>query len=236
MQVRRRVVTGLCVAAVAVLAAAGQASTTKASTGIQTYTVSPGDTLTSIAAHYGTSVNAIAWVNKISNRNVVVIGRKLTIPAASSSGSSAGSGHPRGVLPAKLQAHPERLALRPTFARWAAYYGVPADLLEATAWIESGWQTSVVSKTGAMGVGQLQPATVDLTRLMIGIQLDPASANDNIRMSARFLRYLLDSTGNDVPVSLAAYYQGLRSVRSRIVLPETLLYVANILAIRPAFA
>jgi soluble lytic murein transglycosylase-like protein len=236
MQVRRRVVTGLCVAAVAVLATAGQASTTKAGAGTQTYTVRPGDTLTSIAAQYGASVNAIATANKISNRNVVVIGRKLTIPAGSGSGSSGSSGHPRGVLPAKLQAHPERVTLRPTFARWASHYGVPADLLEATAWIESGWQTSVVSKTGALGVGQLQPATVDFTRLLIGIRLDPASANDNIRMSARFLRYLLDSTGNDVPVSLAAYYQGLRSVQSRVVLPETLLYVANILAVRPAFA
>ncbi len=235
---RPRLVTCLCVAAIAVLAAAGQASTTKANAAAQTYVVRPGDTLTSIASRYGSSVNAIATANGIRNRNVVVIGRTLTIPAGSggTSGSTTSSGYRRGVLPAKLQAHPDRLAMRPLFVRWGATYGVPADLLEATAWIESGWQTSVVSKTGAMGVGQLEPATVDVTRLLIGIRLDPASANDNIRMSARFMRYLLDHTGNDVPVSLAAYYQGLRSVSSGVVLPETLLYVANILAVRPAFA
>ena len=78
-----------------------------------------------------------------------------------------------------------------------------------------------------MGIGQLQPATVDFTRMLIGIQLDPNSANDNIRMSAWFLRYLLDRTGNNVSVSVAAYYQGLRSVTTGRRVAETLLYVAT---------
>jgi len=227
--VSRRGTTALCVLAIAALAVAGQASTTKASTS-QTYVVKRGDTLTSIAARYGTTVTAIANANNIRNRNVVVIGRRLTLPGGQSSSSRRS-----GVLPAKLQAHPERLAFRPIFEKWAANYGVPADLLEAIAWIESGWQTSVVSKTGAMGIGQLQPATVDFTRSLIGIKLDPKSANDNIRMSARFVRYLLDRTGNNVSVTLAAYYQGLRSVSTGRVLSETLLYVANVLAVRPSF-
>ncbi len=226
----RRVTTTLCVLAIAALAAAGQASTTKASAS-QTYVVKPGDTLSSIASHYGTTVTAIANANNIRNRNVVVIGRRLTIPAGAGSSS-----HRPGVLPAKLQAHPERVALRPLFVKWASHYGVSADLLEAIAWIESGWQSSVVSKTGAVGIGQLQPATVEFTRALIGIKLDPTSANDNIRMSARFLRYLLDRTGNNVNVTLAAYYQGLRSVTTGPVLAETMLYVANVLAVRPSFA
>ena len=193
----------------------------------------PGDTLSSIADHFGTSAASIASANHLQNRNVVVVGRHLTIPAAAT-GTTVG--YSRGVLPAKLRAHPDRLALRPLFVKWGAHYGVPADLLEATAWIESGWQTGVVSKTGAIGVGQLQPATIDFVRLLVGMRLNPYSANDNIRMSARFMRYLLDRTNNNVALSLAAYYQGLRSISTRPVLPDTMQYVAAITAVRPAFA
>jgi len=228
--VTRRRATALCVVVVAALALSGQAATTKAPAGPKiTYVVQRGDTLTSIAARFGTTTQAIATANGIRNRNVIVIGRPLTIPAGE------GSSHLPGNLPAKLRAHPDRVALRPTFQKWAGQYGVPADLLQAVAWIESGWQTGVVSKTGAVGVGQLQPTTVDLVRRMLGTNLDPGSASDNIRMSARFLRYLLDRTSNNVNVALAAYYQGLRSVSTKPVLAETMLYVANVQAVRSSF-
>jgi soluble lytic murein transglycosylase-like protein len=218
--VRRLVAVVLAVAA---LGAAGQFGTA--------YTVRKGDTLSSIAARFGTTPAAIAKANALRNPNVVVIGRKLTIPAATST-----PGAPRaGRLPVKLVAHPDRLALRPSFEHWAAHYGVPADLLEALAWVESGWQRTVVSKTGAVGIGQLQPATVDHVRLLIGLKLDPYNADQNIRMSARFLRFLLDSTGGDVSTTLAAYYQGLRSVRTGPILGETKQYVATVLALRPNF-
>jgi soluble lytic murein transglycosylase-like protein len=126
--------------------------------------------------------------------------------------------------------------LRPLFVWWGTRYGVAPDLLQALAWIESGWQTNVVSRTWAIGIGQLEPATIDFTRALIGLPLNPLVASDNIRMSARFLRLLLDRTGNNVPLSLAAYYEGLKNVQNRVVLPNTLLYVAAILAVRPSFA
>jgi soluble lytic murein transglycosylase-like protein len=215
---------------IALLAFGGQAATTSASVAGQTYVVRPGDTLSSIAARYGTTSGAIARANRIRNPNVIVIGRKLAIPAGTTTSGSSGG------YPAKLLAHPERLALRPSFERWSAKYGVPTDLLEALAWVESGWQTTVVSRTGATGVGQLMPATVDHVRLLIGIKtLDPANADDNIRMSARFLRYLLDGTGGDANLALAAYYQGLRSVRTSPILGETKQYVATVVAYRPFF-
>jgi soluble lytic murein transglycosylase-like protein len=230
--VSRRLTTALCVLAVAALAFAGQSATTRStSSGSQTYVVKPGDTLSSIASRYGTTVSAIAFANALRNPNVIVIGKRLTIP-----GRQQASAQRQSVLPAKLRAHPERARLRPVFQWWAARYGVAPDLLQAIAWIESGWQANVVSRTGAIGIGQLMPATVVFTRALIGVQLNPTAANDNIRMSARFLRYLLDRTGNNVPVSVAAYYQGLRSVSSGVKLPDTLLYVAAILAVRPSFA
>ena len=51
-------------------------------------------------------------------------------------------------------------------------------------------------------------------------------------MGTRFLRYLLDSNGGSVDRALASYYQGLRSVRERGMLPETERFVANVKALR----
>ena len=218
-------------AAIAALALVGQVATSagSATASSPTYVVQRGDTLSAIASRFGTTSGAIARANRITNPNVVVIGKRLTIPSGASGPRSSG-------LPAKLLAHPERVTLRPNFERWAAHYGVPADLLEALAWVESGWQRTIVSPTGAVGIGQLQPATVDHVRLLIGNKaLDPTNADDNIRMSARFLRFLLDRTGGDTSTTLAAYYQGLRSVTTSPILGETKQYIATVLAFRPFF-
>jgi LysM repeat protein len=197
-----------------------------------TYTVRAGDTLASIASRHSTSVSAIVSANKLKNPNVVVIGTRLAIPSGSGGGSS---GSATG-LPAKLKAHPERLALQPSFDRWAARNGIPADLLKALCWIESGWQTGVVSSTGAVGIGQLMPDAVTHMRSVIGVPtLNPRVPEDNIRMSARLLHTLLDQTGGDVRTAVASYYQGPRSVREIGLLPETKSYVEAVLAFRPRF-
>jgi LysM repeat protein len=44
------------------------------------YTVAPGDTLGSIARRNGTSVDALASINNLENRNSLRIGQKLIIP------------------------------------------------------------------------------------------------------------------------------------------------------------
>ncbi len=50
-----------------------------------TYTVQPGDTLGSIAAQYGVSVNAIMQANHLTNPNMLSLGQKLIIPIRKSS-------------------------------------------------------------------------------------------------------------------------------------------------------
>jgi LysM repeat protein len=44
------------------------------------YIVQPGDTLSEIAQHYSTSVEAIAQANGIANPNLVFPGQRLSIP------------------------------------------------------------------------------------------------------------------------------------------------------------
>ena len=69
-----------------------------------------------------------------------------------------------------------------------------------------------------------------------GAHLDPGVPADNIRMSARFLRYLLDRCNGDPGHALAAYYQGFRSVAEQGPKPHTVVYVADVLALRKKFS
>lgn len=195
-----------------------------------TYTVRPGDTLSGIALQHGTSVAALAAANGLADPDRVRHGTTLTIPAA----GTATAGGATADLPARLRESPARQAHIATFDRWAAANGVPADLLKAMTWLESGWQNDVVSSTGAVGIGQLMPDTVDFMELLIGADLDPDVVEDNIRMSARYLRWLLDrfSTTSD---ALAGYYQGPTSVERQGLLAETETYVADVLALRRRF-
>ena len=124
------------------------------------------------------------------------------------------------------------MALIPQFQWWAGRYGLDPGLLMSLAWLESGWQNGVVSPAGAIGIGQLLPDTVHfLTTQVMHTPLDPADPGSNIRMSARYLKWLLDQTGGDVTKSLAAYYQGLRAVNQRGVLPESSVYASTVLTI-----
>ena len=190
------------------------------------YVVRTGDNLETIAKRNGTTVAALASANKILNPNLVIIGTKLKIPAASSS-----------TLPGRLAAHPDRLALAPRFDYWAKVYGVPPDLLKGLAWYESGWQNNVVSSTGAVGVGQLEPFTSDFVskQLLNNPALSPKKVDDNIRMSARFLRFLLDRVGGAPGLALAAYYQGLRMTQQGRFFDDTKTYIAGVSAARRQF-
>lgn len=201
-----------------------------------TVVVATGDTLTAIAARAGTTVAAIVQANGLRDPDHVLAGSHLVVPSGPASTGGATSGAP-GSLPPALVAHPDRLVLRPLFQRWAATFNVPAPLLEAMCWWESGWQASVVSSTGAVGVCQLEPATVAALRAQLHVPaLDPASASDNIEMSAAYVHDLLAATGGDERLALAGYYQGLASVRQIGMLLVTQRYVQGILAYSPAFS
>lgn len=139
---------------------------------------------------------------------------------------------PAGALPPSLEAQPRRLRLLPVFRRWATVCAVPAALVEATCWWESGWQQNVVSVTGAVGVCQIEPAAAQTVRgLLDDNSLDPRSSSDNIEISAAYLRWLLDETGGRQDLTLAGYYQGLTSVRQHGILPVARPYVVGITAL-----
>jgi len=80
---------------------------TPASAPATQYTVGGGDTLSGIAARYGVSVDQLAQANGIADRNRIMPGQVLRIPA--------GAGNPSPPLPAPV----------PRATRVPVYYGVP---------------------------------------------------------------------------------------------------------------
>jgi N-acetylmuramoyl-L-alanine amidase len=218
----------------------------------QTVVVRLGDTLSAIAARTHTTVRALVAANGITNPNRIVAGTVLRLPvstmalasysaplASGGSGASSGSGAANpGALPTGLRAHPERVALVPAFKQAAAAAGVPAALLQAMCWWESGWQANVVSSTGAIGVCQLEPATVDFVRTVLLHQpsLDPSVASQNITLGATYLAYLVRAAGGSQQLALAGYYAGLASVLKHGMSPATKNYVDGITAYIRIFA
>jgi soluble lytic murein transglycosylase-like protein len=132
---------------------------------------------------------------------------------------------------------PAQLALVPLFRAAAAEFGVPPDLLMALAYQESRWRAGVVSRAGAIGVGQLLPTTATwvATELIRQPGLDPRNPQDNIRMSARFLRFLIDLMQGDLVRALAGYFEGPYGVLRVGVSTGGRRYADQVLARRPSF-
>ncbi len=184
------------------------------------YVVQAGDTLTGIAARYGTSVSALVQANGISRANFIVAGSTLSIPGAAAAAVSA----PGSVAAA--------WSAEGALNSWAAHYGVDARLVRALAWMESGYQQGVVSRAGAEGVMQVIPSTWSYVETVLLGQPVPRTADGNVRVGVAYLAHLLRAFGGDERLALAAYYQGERSVRAIGVLPESELYVDDILALK----
>ena len=175
------------------------------------YTVRPGDTLTGIAARYGTTLSALARTNRLDPNRFLLVGARLRVPT----GVVAGRGEVRSLLD-----------------RWSAHYGVDARLVRALAWQESGYQSHVVSRAGAHGVMQVTPATWDFVETVLLGRSVARTTEGNIRVGTAFLAHLLRRFRGDERLAVGAYYQGARSVRRHGLFRETRRYVANVLALK----
>lgn len=216
---------------------AGARPTPAPSTG-RTYVVAAGETLSQVARRTGVSIDSLAAANKITDVHRIRAGHRLVVPGSAPTAEAAPDDQSSARFPTRLREQPHRLALLPRFDAAAREFGVPADLLKAITWQESGWQNDKVSVTNARGIGQLMPDTVAFVNgslLRARPRLDPNLPEHNIRMSARFLAYLLQRTKGDTRAAVSAYYQGLRSVQTRGPYPGTLRYADAVLALRKKF-
>ena len=87
-------------------------------------------------------------------------------------------------------------------ARIARAYGLDPNLFGRVIGAESNWNPEAVSPAGAIGLGQLMPATA------AELGVDPRDPIQNMEGSARYLRQMLDRFGGDERLALAAYNAG----------------------------
>ena len=85
----------------------------------------------------------------------------------------------------------------------ASLHGVSRALVRAIIQVESAFDSLAISTAGAQGLMQLMPATAR----RFGVT-DSFDARQNIFAGTRYLRILLDTYGNDVSLSAAAYNAG----------------------------
>jgi hypothetical protein len=123
-------------------------------------------------------------------------------------------------------------SIRSRLNYWAMYYGVDARLVSALAWMESGHQPQVVSKTGARGVMQVMPETHRYVEAILLGERVPRTIDGNIRVGVAFLHRQLHAFGFDVRRALGAYYQGPSAVRRYGLFPETRRFVRTVLGLR----
>lgn len=199
------------------------------------YTVRPGDTLSAIAARSGVSAGEVAYMNGLDADAVLVAGTALKLPTGSpltdAPGAAPTAWPAAGPQPTSEFVSPE------VVGQIAAEHGVPASLAAAVAKQESGFNNGVVSAANARGVMQLMPGTWDFIQSVLASDpLDPASARENVHGGVLYLAQLLADTGGDEYAAVAAYYQGLGSVRRIGLLAETRRYVEDVMALRAEFA
>jgi soluble lytic murein transglycosylase-like protein len=174
------------------------------------HTVEPGESLWSIAAEDGLTVEELASANGLSPDAHLVAGETVLIPPAV-------TGYPQ---PTDEIVTPEQVA------SIAAEHGMSASLVQSIAWNESSFNNAAVSSAGARGVMQLIPDTWDFLVGQLADQpLDPASAIDNVEAGVIYLHHLYHLKGGDGDATVASYYQG---PNREGLLPETKTYVREI--------
>ncbi len=199
------------------------------------YTVRPGDTLSSIAARSGMPMIAVANMNGVDPSRPLLIGTVLKLPTGASIPTSTPAPSNTVVPNAPPYPTPERVSSS-TISEIAAANGVPASLASAIGWQESGFNNALVSPANARGVMQILPGTWSWINSNLAVSpLNASSATDNVHAGVLYLGQLLKDTGGDIPETVAAYYQGLDSVRKQGMLPATQEYVNSVMALRSRF-
>ncbi|HUJ92304.1 MAG TPA: peptidoglycan-binding protein [Gaiellaceae bacterium] len=188
------------------------------------YVVKPGDSLTSIARGAGISLTSLARLNHVDPSRVLLIGRRLQIPGRQTVVKT--------VRTAEVTEPTSATSVRASLDRWAAHYGIDRSLAHALAWMESGYNNTLVSSVGAQGVMQLLPSTWDYVETVLIGQTVPHTADGNVHVGLAYLHHLLAAFHGNESLALAAWYQGERSVRESGPLQVTNTFVANVLALQ----
>jgi len=212
-----------------------------------TYTVQPGDSLSTIARRQGTTVAALRQVNPgVGADGLIRVGQRLSVPGGSTAAPAPSSSAPvpstflgRSYAPTTTQAAtanrdalaarsvPSRDEMRQMVRDTALRWGVDPALAQAVAFQESGFNMRAVSPANAVGVMQVIPSSGEWASDLSGQRLDLLDPQGNVTAGVVILRSLTRSAP-DQATAIAGYYQGLGSVRSRGMYADTRRYVASV--------
>jgi hypothetical protein len=106
-------------------------------------------------------------------------------------------------------------------------YSLEPSLVSALITIESNWNPQAISRSGAIGLMQLMPATAR----EMGVH-DPFNPTENIEGGMRYLSYLMEKFDGNVTLAVAAYNAGPRRIQKYRDIPpirETQRYVRRVL-------
>lgn len=138
--------------------------------------------------------------------------------------------------PAPLPRADVLAAIEATALRYAGHPGLRSTELSVRDWltlyranieVESAYRQDAISSAGAIGFGQLMPATAR------DLGVDPRDPPQNLDGSARYLAMMLETFG-DPRLALAAYNAGPDAVRQYRGIPpyrETQNHVARVMAV-----
>ena len=249
VQVNRLPGNGNLIIAGRALKVPGAAAGTGGGSGPRHHTVVRGDTLSGIASRYGVAQATIARANHLPSSNIVMLGASLVIPGGartshtSSGGNTfAGRTYSNSVVSAADRTRaqlsrrhlPSQAGMRDIIVAKARANGVSPALALAVSYQESGWNMHVVSVANAVGAMQVIPATSAWISGVVGRRLDPTSPSDNATTGVVLLKILTRAASSERQ-AVAAYYQGLRSVRANGMFADTRQYVANVMALKARF-
>lgn len=82
-------------------------------------------------------------------------------------------------------------------------WGVDYRLVTAVVAVESSFRSDVISSSGAIGLGQLKPATAS----WLGVS-NPFDPLENLAGTTKYLRFLVDRYPNNLDAAVSAYFQG----------------------------
>jgi soluble lytic murein transglycosylase-like protein len=139
--------------------------------------------------------------------------------------------HRAPTPPARLTAAQARAIL----IRAARHHNLNPNFVLAVAYWESGWKQSALSRTGAVGLMQVEPYTAAWAGpALLHRAVNLNNPVDNAELGAALLRSYLDQL-HDPRLVLAAYYQGLAGVRHYGIYPSSRSYVDGIWRLRNQF-
>jgi LysM repeat protein len=209
------------------------------------YVVQRGDTLSGIALAAGVPLTTVTALNHLNASDVIFPGQRLLLPGPAPAAPAAlAAGVVDGATAVRSAAAANRAVLASRPAPSAAHvtklikgsarrYGVDPALALAIGGVESGFDQRQVSSANAIGVMQVVPSSGRWAASLVGRRLNLFDAADNVVAGVAILAALRASAPEETAV--AAYYQGLSSVRERGLYDDTRRYVANVLTLRERF-